>query len=89
MGSGVVQRSIESQHTGTFPGLENRFFPREVEIGLFGMVDPFARADVFIEGAEEFAAGARKIEVSIEEAYLTLLTLPPHRPGYPRTANRG
>jgi len=61
---------------GTFAGLENRFFPREVELALFGMVDPFARADVSLEVAEEFEDNKRKIEATIEEAYMTLLTLP-------------
>lgn len=72
----LVQRSIDKANAGTFSGQENRFFPREVELALLGMVDPFARADVSIEVAEEFEDGKRKLEVSLEEAYMTLLTLP-------------
>jgi hypothetical protein len=69
---------------GTFPGEENRFFPREVEIAITGRVDPYARADFFFEWSEEgefveedggFEAEQEQ-EVSIEEAYLTLLQLP-------------
>ncbi len=72
----LVQRNIEKNRSGTFSGQENRFFVREVELELFGAVDPFARADVLIETGEEFENDKRKIDVSIEEAYLTLLTLP-------------
>lgn len=72
----LVQSVHERNRTGTFTGQENRFFPREVELALFGMVDPFARADVFIEAAEEFEKNERKIDLTIEEAYVTLLTLP-------------
>ena len=35
---------------GTFPGLENYFFPREVELSLFGQIDPYARAEVHLRG---------------------------------------
>ncbi|MFQ5839369.1 MAG: hypothetical protein ACE5HK_01445 [Candidatus Methylomirabilales bacterium] len=69
---------------GTFAGLEDRVFPREVELVLSGRLDPFARADVFLEFAEEgeFEAAnggfelKRELEVGIEEAYVTLLQLP-------------
>ncbi|MFQ5881760.1 MAG: hypothetical protein ACE5I9_04725 [Candidatus Methylomirabilales bacterium] len=72
----------DPRRAGTFAGLEDRAFPREVELVLSGRVDPFARADVFLEFAEEaeFEAGhgefERELEVGLEEAYLTLLELP-------------
>lgn len=47
----------------------DRFAFREVELGLQSVIDPYARADFFfeMEDASTF---------SIEEAYMTLLTLP-------------
>ncbi|MFQ5804272.1 MAG: hypothetical protein ACE5JQ_15385 [Candidatus Methylomirabilales bacterium] len=72
------------QGAGTFPGRENRVFPRVVELGLTGRVDPYARADFYLEFAEEgeieatdggFDVG-RQFEVGIDEAYVTLLQLP-------------
>lgn len=69
---------------GTFPGRENRMFPQEVELAISGRVDPYARADIFLEFAEEggftttnggFEA-ERTLEFGIDEAYLTLLELP-------------
>src|SRR5258706_534706 len=53
---------------------ENRFFPREVELSLFGQIDPYARADVRIEAGEE-APGAGT-GVTLAEATITLLALP-------------
>src|SRR5207237_9363453 len=51
-----------------------RCCPGEVELSLFGQVDPYARADVRIEaGEEEPGAGTG---VSLAEATITLLTLP-------------
>jgi hypothetical protein len=70
----LTQRSVEKAGSGTFAGRENRFFPREVELSLFGQVDPYARAEVRIEAGEE-ARGA-ETSVSLAEAHLTLLTLP-------------
>ncbi|MFQ5658137.1 MAG: hypothetical protein ACE5G5_11390 [Candidatus Methylomirabilales bacterium] len=69
---------------GTFKALEDRVFPREVEVSFTGRLDPYARADFFFEFAEEgeFEAEGdgfereREFEVGIEEAYLTLLQLP-------------
>src|SRR5581483_3395531 len=52
----------------------NRFFPREIELNLFGQVDPYANAYVRIEAGEE--APGPETEVSLAEAALTLLTLP-------------
>jgi len=67
---------VDRADAGTFPGRENRFFPREVELNLFGQIDPYARGQVIIEAAEEFEDGERAIEVGLAEAHLTLLTLP-------------
>src|SRR5213594_697118 len=70
----LTQKNVEKASAGTFSGRENRFFPREVELSLFGQVDPYARADVRIEaGEEEPGAGTA---VSLDEATITLLTLP-------------
>jgi len=69
-----TQGNVERAGGGTFAGLENRFFPREIELSLFGQVDPYASAVVRIEAAEEERAG--EIAVHLAEAHLTLLTLP-------------
>jgi hypothetical protein len=70
----LVQRNVDKANAGTFAGRENRFFPREVELLLFGQIDPYARAEVRIEAGEE-EAGA-ETGVGLAEANLTLLTLP-------------
>jgi hypothetical protein len=70
----VTQSNVERAGGGTFAGLENRFFPREVELSLFGQIDPYASGVVRIEGAEETRAG--ELAVHLAEAHLTLLTLP-------------
>ena len=67
-------RSVERSGVGTFAGRENRFFPREIELSLFGQIDPYARAEVRIETGEETAKEA--LTVKLAEANLTLLTLP-------------
>jgi hypothetical protein len=72
----ITQRNVEQATGGTFAGRENRFFPREIELMFFGQIDPYARADVRIEAAEEFEDGARELHVGLAEANLTLLTLP-------------
>jgi hypothetical protein len=72
----ITQRNVERAQGGTFAGRENRFFPREVELSLFGQIDPYARGEVRIEAAEEFEDGARETHVGLAEAHLTLLTLP-------------
>lgn len=69
-----TSRNVDKADGGTFDGRENRLFPREIELALFGQVDPYARAEVRIEAAEE-AAGA-ETEVHLAEAHMTLLTLP-------------
>ena len=70
----LTQRNVEKAGSGTFAGRENRFFPREIELSLFGQVDPYARAEVRIEAGEE--APGVETSVSLAEAHLTLLTLP-------------
>lgn len=72
----LTQDAVDRADAGTFAGRENRVFPREIELGLFGQIDPYARGEVRIEAAEEFEDGARLIEVGLAEAHLTLLTLP-------------
>src|SRR5204862_6571131 len=70
----ITQKNIDTAGAGTFRGRENRFFPREVELSLFGQVDPFARAEVRIEASQ--SAPGPDTGVSLAEANLTLLTLP-------------
>jgi hypothetical protein len=72
----ITQRNVEKAQAGTFPGRENRFFPREIELSLFGQIDPYARGEVRFEAAEEFEDGEREIHLGLAEAHLTLLTLP-------------
>jgi len=71
-----TQRNVDKANAGTFPGRENRFFPREVEVNLFGRIDPWAEGVVRFEFAEEFEDGQRATKAALAEAYLTLLTLP-------------
>ncbi|HEV8143309.1 MAG TPA: DUF4200 domain-containing protein [Methylomirabilota bacterium] len=70
----LVQRNVDKAGAGTFRGRENRFFPREVELSLFGQIDPYARGEVRIEMGEE--TRGQETGVSLAEAHLTLLTLP-------------
>jgi hypothetical protein len=70
----LTQRNVEKANAGTFTGRENRFFPREIELSLFGQIDPYARAEVRIEAGEE--APGTESDVSLAEATLTLLALP-------------
>jgi hypothetical protein len=70
----LTHANVEKAGGGSFPGLENRFFPREIELSLFGQIDPYASAVVRIEAGEEERSG--DIAVHLAEAYLTLLTLP-------------
>ena len=44
-----TQHNVQKANGGTFTGRENRFFPREVELSLFGQIDPFARGEMRIE----------------------------------------
>jgi hypothetical protein len=69
----------EQRRDGTFAGRENRIFPREVEVGFFGRVDPYASAVVRISAGEEAAADggpSRELNVKLDEANATLLSLP-------------
>jgi hypothetical protein len=70
----LTQANVEKAQGGTFAGQENRFFPREVELSLFGQIDPYAYAEVRIEAGEE--ARGQETGVSLAEASVTLLTLP-------------
>jgi len=51
------QRSAMSREAGggTFAGQENRFYPREVELSLFGQIDPYASAVVRFESGRRNA----------------------------------
>ncbi len=67
----------------TFIGQDNRIFPQEVEIAAQGFVDPYVRADVFFDFGEEVdidrmrgARPVRSVGASLEEAYITSLSLP-------------
>lgn len=83
-GDFVAAFSAGDTKPGTFPGRENRIFPQEVELAVSGRVDPYARADIFLEFAEKGSSTptnggfdvSREFEVEIDEAYLTLLQLP-------------
>lgn len=70
----LTHRNVDKANAGTFSGRENRFFPREIELGLFGQVDPYANAYALIEAGEETAG--QETGVRLAEAALTLLTLP-------------
>src|SRR5262245_48690279 len=70
----ITQQNMDRANAGTFPGQENRFFPREVELSFFGQVDPYARAEVRIEAGEE--SQGEELTVNLAEANMTLLTLP-------------
>jgi hypothetical protein len=72
----LTQRNVEKALGGTFPGEENRFFPRSIELGFFGQIDPYARGVVRIEVSEETDNGGHDFKVDVPEAHLTLLTLP-------------
>lgn len=69
----LTQRNVDKANAGTFAGQENRFFPREIELSLFGQIDPYARAEVRVEAGEEDPG---EIALHLAEANLTLLTLP-------------
>ena len=72
----LTQRNVQKADGGTFAGRENRFFPREVEVNLFGRIDPYAEGLVRFEFGEDFEDGRRSLNVALAEAYLRLLTLP-------------
>jgi hypothetical protein len=66
------------QPLATFPSQAQRFFPREIEVGFWGAVDPYARAYVIIEAGEEFDPTNRTSEFGVElaEAAGTITALP-------------
>ena len=68
-----TSQTRERRGDGTFAGRENRFFPREIELGLFGRVDPYASAVVRLSAGEE---SDRSVTVKVDEANMTLLSLP-------------
>src|SRR5258706_3947941 len=70
----VTSATRERRRDGTFAGRENRVFPREVTLAMFGRVDPFASAAVRISAGE--GPGSRDLDVRLDEANITLLTLP-------------
>jgi hypothetical protein len=72
----VTSSRVERDQAGTFAGRENRVFPREIELALFGQVDPYVRATVILESAEEFEDGQRALEFGLAEAYLEFTDLP-------------
>jgi hypothetical protein len=73
----LTSKRVEKARVGSIPGEENRFAPREVELSLFGQIDPYARAEVRVEAGDELEAdGTRSRTVSLAEANLTLMTLP-------------
>jgi len=70
----VTQSNVEKAQGGTFAGQENRFFPREVELSMFGQIDPYAYAEVRIEAGEDTRGADTKVDLA--EASITMLTLP-------------
>ncbi len=70
----LTQRNVDKANAGTFRNRENRFFPRSVELSLFGQIDPYARGEMRIETGEETAG--QETAVALAEAHLTLMTLP-------------
>jgi hypothetical protein len=72
----VTSSPVERDQVGTFAGRENRILPREIELSFFGQVDPYARAAVILEAAEDFEEGERALEFGLAEAYLELISLP-------------
>jgi hypothetical protein len=72
----LTQRSVDDADGGSFAGRENRIFPREIELLLFGQIDPYARGEVRLEAAEEFEDGERELHLGLAEAHLTLTSLP-------------
>ena len=73
-----TSQTREHRQDGTFAGRENRLFPREVDLALFGRVDPYAGAVVRISAGEEVETGStsRDFGVKLDEANATLLSLP-------------
>src|SRR5215470_5197645 len=53
----LTQHNVQKNQGGSFPGLENLFFPREVEVSFFGQIDPYARAEVRFEADQSSRSG--------------------------------
>jgi len=70
----LTQHNVQKNQGGSFPGLENLFFPREVEVSFFGQIDPYARAEVRLEAEQDSRSDG--VSVSLAEANLTLMALP-------------
>ncbi|MBI1727262.1 MAG: hypothetical protein HYR50_08325, partial [Candidatus Rokubacteria bacterium] len=70
----LTQHNVQKNQGGSFLGLENLFFPREVELSLFGAIDPYARGEVRIETGQEERGG--DLSLALSEAHLTLTGLP-------------
>jgi hypothetical protein len=70
----IVQKNVDKAGAGTFRNRENRFFPREIEMALFGQIDPYARGEIRIEARED--ARGQETAVALAEAHLTLMALP-------------
>ena len=70
----LTQHNVQKNQGGSFPGLENLFFPREIELSFFGQIDPYARAEVRVETGQDSRGG--ELTVNLAEANLTLMALP-------------
>jgi hypothetical protein len=70
----LTQKNVQKNQGGSFPGLENLFFPREVEVSFFGQIDPYARAEVRVETGQDSRSG--DMTVNLAEGNLTLMALP-------------
>jgi hypothetical protein len=70
----LTQDNVQKATGGTFSGLKNYAFPREIELNLFGQIDPYARAEVRIEAGQEQRGG--DVPVSLAEVTISLMTLP-------------
>ena len=69
----LVQDRVDRANVGTFARRENRFFARELELNLFGQIDPYARAEVRVVSSEL----SSDFDIAqLAEAHLTLPTLP-------------
>jgi hypothetical protein len=70
----LTQKNVQKNRGGSFPGLENLFFPREVELSFFGQIDPYARAEVRVETGKDSRSG--EMTINLAEANLSLTALP-------------
>ena len=74
-----TSKAQERRGDGTFAGRENRFFPREVSLGFFGRVDPYASAVVKLSAGQEAPSGGSSesdFTVKLDEANVTVLAIP-------------